>query len=75
MKELYLGGNTVTNVAQVMVFLNGSVQAALERRLKVKKVMEMKKRSKSPALYLFERAFEKLDEEYKEIKKRQEIAK
>eukprot|EP00581_Thalassiosira_minuscula_P003003 CAMPEP_0183742818 /NCGR_PEP_ID=MMETSP0737-20130205/64894_1 /TAXON_ID=385413 /ORGANISM="Thalassiosira miniscula, Strain CCMP1093" /LENGTH=2014 /DNA_ID=CAMNT_0025978411 /DNA_START=21 /DNA_END=6066 /DNA_ORIENTATION=+ len=74
-KELYSGGNTVTNVASVMIFLNGAVQAAMERRLKVKKVMEMKKRQKSPQLVYFEKAFEKLDEEYKEVKRRQEVAK
>lgn len=41
----------------------------------MKKVMEMKKRGKSEQLVYFEKAFEKLDEEYKEVKKRQEIAK
>ena len=75
LKELYSGGNTVANVAAIMIFLNGAVQAAMERRLKVKKVMEMKKRQKKPELVYFEKAFEKLDGEYKEVKKRQETAK
>lgn len=72
---LYSGGNTVANVAAIMIYLNGSVQAAMERRLKLKKVLEIKKRQKSHQLVYFERAFEKLDAEYKVVKKRQEIAK
>lgn len=75
LKELCSGGNTVSNVTQIMHFYNGIVQAAMERRLKLKKVLDMKKRQKSPQLVYFEKAFEKVDEEYKEAKKRQEIAK
>lgn len=74
-KELYVGSNTVANVAAAMIYLNGAVQAALERRLKMKKVLELKTRQKSPQLDYFEKAFEKLDAEYKEVKNRQEIAK
>lgn len=74
-KELYMGGNTILNVAAAMVHLNGAVTAAMERRLKMKKVMEIKTRQKSPRLIYFEKAFEKLDAEYREVKKRQEIAK
>jgi hypothetical protein len=74
-KELYSGGNTLANVAAAMIYLNGAVQAALERRLKMKKVVEIKTRQKSPQLDYFEKALEKLDVEYKEVKKRQEIAK
>jgi hypothetical protein len=73
-KELCLGGN-IANVAAAMIFLNGAAQAALERRLKMKKVLEIKARQKSPQLDYFEKALEKLDAEYKEAKKRQEIAK
>ncbi|KAL7540002.1 hypothetical protein ACHAXR_010808 [Thalassiosira sp. AJA248-18] len=74
-KELYSGGNTVANVAAVMLYLNGAAQAAMERRLKLKKVLEIKKRKGSPQLAYFEMAFEKLDGQYKEVKRRQEIAK
>ncbi len=74
-KVLCSGGNAVANLAAAMIFLNGAAQAALERRLKMKKVLEIKSRQKSPQLEYFERAFEKLDAEYKEVKKRQEIAK
>jgi hypothetical protein len=74
-KELYSGGNTILNVAAAMIHLNGAVQASLERRLKMKKVLEIKTRQKSPRLIYFEKAFQKLDEEYREAKKRQEIAK
>ena len=74
-KELFSGGNTIANVASVMIYLNAASQAALERRLKMKKVLEIKRRQKSPQLVYFEKAFEKLDAEYKEVKKRQEIAK
>ena len=74
-KELYMGGNTILNVAAAMVHLNGAVTAAMERRLKMKKVLEIKTRQKSPRLIYFEKAFEKLDAEYREVKKRQEIAK
>jgi len=74
-KELYSGGNTILNVAAAMIHLNGAVQASMERRLKMKKVLEIKTRQKSPRLIYFEKAFQKLDEEYREAKKRQEIAK
>ena len=74
-KELFSGGNTIANVASVMIYLNAAAQAAMERRLKMKKVLEIKRRQKSPQLVYFEKAFEKLDAEYKEVKKRQEIAK
>ena len=75
MKELYSGGNTILNVASAMIHLNGAVQASMERRLKMKKVLEIKTRQKSPRLIYFEKAFQKLDKEYRETKKRQEIAK
>ena len=75
LKELYSGGNTLANVASVMIYLHGAVQAAIERRIKMKKVLEMKRRQKSPQLDYFEKAFEKLDEQYKEVKKRQEVGK
>jgi hypothetical protein len=74
-KELYSGGNTILNVAAAMIHLNGAVQASMERRLKMKKVLEIKTRQKSPRLIYFEKAFQKLDGEYREAKKRQEIAK
>lgn len=74
-RELYMGSNTILNVAAAMIYLNGAVQAAMERRLKMKKVVEIKTRQKSPRLVYFEKAFEKLDAEYREVKKRQEIAK
>lgn len=74
-KELYMGGNTILNVAAAMILLNGAVTGAMERRLKMKKVLEIKTRQKSPRLIYFEKAFEKLDSEYREVKKRQEIAK
>jgi hypothetical protein len=74
-KDLCSGGNAVVNLAAAMIFLNGAAQASLERRLKMRKVLDVKSRQKSPQLEYFERAFEKLDAEYKEVKKRQEIAK
>jgi hypothetical protein len=74
-KELYSGGYTILNVAAAMIFLNGFVQASIERRLKMKKVLEIKTRQKSSRLVYFEKAFQKLDADYREAKKRQEIAK
>lgn len=74
-RELYSGANTILNVAAAMIYLNGAVQASMERRLKMKKVLEIKTRQKSPRLVYFEKAFQKLDEEYREAKNRQEIAK
>lgn len=74
-KELYSGGNTVANIAQLLMYLNGAATASMQRRLKLKKVLEIQKRKKSPKLAYFERALDKLDEEYKEAKRRQEIAK
>ena len=68
MRDLYSGGNTVTNVASVMIYLNSAVQAAMERPLKMKKVLEIKKGQKSPQLGYFEKAFEKLDAAYKVVK-------
>ena len=73
--ELYSGGNNIANVAMVMIYLNGAVHAALERKMKLKKVLEIKKRQKSPQVPFFEKAFAKLDAAYKEVKKKQEIAK
>lgn len=72
--ELYSGTNMVTNVAMVQSYLNGAAQAAMERRLKMKKVLEIMRRQKSPQLVYYEKAFEKLDADYKKLKKRQEIA-
>ncbi|KAL7553169.1 hypothetical protein ACHAWF_016414, partial [Thalassiosira exigua] len=79
---LYSGGNQTANVASAMAYINGSVQAAMERRLRLKKVLELKRRqssrkssSQDQRLDYYEKAFEKLDSEYKEIKRRQEIAK
>jgi len=74
-KELYSGGNTITNVASVMIYLNAAAQAAMERRLKMKKVLEIKRRAQSDKLVYYEKCFEKLDKEYKEAKKRQEVSK
>jgi len=74
-EELYSGGSNIANVASVMLYLNGAAHAAMERKLKLKKVLEIKKRQKSPQVPYFQRAYEKLDEEYKQVKKRQEIAK
>ena len=74
-KELYSGGNTIANVSMIMIYLNGAVQAALERKIKMKKVLEIKKRQRSPQVPYFEKSFTKLDDEYKQVKKRQEIAK
>jgi hypothetical protein len=74
-KELYSGGNTITNVASVMIYLNAAAQAAMERRLKMKKVLEIKRRAQSDKLVYYEKSFEKLDKEYKEAKKRQEVSK
>lgn len=72
--ELYTGTNMVANVAMVQIYLNGAAQAAIERRLKLKKVLEVMRRQKSPQLIYYEKAFEKLDAEYKKVKRRQEIA-
>lgn len=58
-----------------MIYLNAAAQAATERRLKMKKVLEIKRRQQSPQLVYYEKCFEKLDKEYKEAKKRQEISK
>jgi len=65
-KELYSGGNTITNVASVMIYLNAAAQAAMERRLKMKKVLEIKRRAQSDKLVYYEKCFEKLDKEYKD---------
>ena len=73
--ELYTGTNMVANVALVQQYLNGAAQAAMQRRLKMKKVLEVMRRQKSPQLVYYEKAFEKLDAEYKRVKRRQEIAK
>ena len=73
--ELYSGTNMVANVAHVNQYLNGAAQAAMQRRLKMKKVLEVMRRQKSPQLIYYEKAFEKLDAEYKKVKRRQEIAK
>ena len=59
----------------VMMYLNGAALAALERKIKMKKVLDIKKRQKSPLLAYYEKAFAKLDYQHKEAKKRQEIAK
>jgi len=71
--ELYSGTNMVANVAMVLTYFTGAVQAAMERRLKMKKVLEIMKRQKSPQLVYYEKAFEKLDFDYKNIKRRQDI--
>ena len=73
--ELYSGGTNITNVATIMLYLNGAAHCSAERRLKCKKVLELKKRQKSPQVPYFQKAFDKLDVAYKEVKKRQEIAK
>lgn len=73
--ELYTGTNMVANVAMVQIYLNGAAQAAMQRRLKMKKVLEVMRRQKSSQLVYYEKAFEKLDAEYKKVKRRQEIAK
>ena len=54
-KELYSGGNTITNVASVMIYLNAAAQAAMERRLKMKKVLEIKRRAQSDKLVYYEK--------------------
>ena len=78
-KDLHTGANNILNLANVMIFLNGAVQAAMERKIKMKKVLDIKKRQKSAAatkqLPYFEKAYAKLDQQHKEMKKRQEIAK
>jgi len=72
--ELYTGTNMIANVAMVQTYLNGAAQAAMERRLKIKKVLEVMRRQKSSQLIYYEKAFEKLDADYRQIKRRQEIA-
>eukprot|EP00984_Skeletonema_dohrnii_P007329 scaffold2651_cov137-Skeletonema_dohrnii-CCMP3373.AAC.1 len=74
--ELYTGTNMVANVAMVQTYLNGAAQAAMERRREMKRVLEVTKRDpkKSSDLIYYEKAFEKLDADYKKVKRRQEIA-
>ena len=47
-RDLFSGTNQVQNLASIMLYLNGAVQAAMERRIKLKKVFEIKKRQRSP---------------------------
>ena len=75
LKDLYVGASNIANIAMVMIFFNGAAQAALERKIKMRKILDIKKRQKSPTLPYFEKAFEKLDNQHKAIKKKQEIAK
>lgn len=75
LKDLYVGASNIANIAMVMIFFNGAAQAALERKIKMRKILDIKKRQKSPMLPYFEKAFEKLDNQHKAIKKKQEIAK
>ena len=75
LKDLHSGANNLTNIAAVMMYLNGATQAALERKIKMKKVLDIKRRQKSPMLDYYEKAFSKLEYQHKEAKKRQEIAK
>ena len=89
LNELYRSGSsTLASIAGIMIYLNGAAQAAMERRLRMKKVLEMmrrqmtKKKSSMTSsatdderMVYFEKAFEKLDREYREAKRRQEIAK
>ena len=74
-KDLYLGTNNLANIGNVMMYLNGYVQSALERKIKIKKILDIKRRQKSPVLPYYEKAYNKLDYQYKEAKKHQEIAK
>jgi hypothetical protein len=75
LNDLYTGTNNLANISMVMLFLNGAAQAALERKIRMKKVLDIKRRQRSPLLPYFEKAFEKLDHEHKDVKKKQEIAK
>ena len=59
----------------VMMYLNGAANAAYERKIKLKKVLEVNRRQKSPQVPYFERAFEKLEDEHKSVNRRKEIAK
>lgn len=73
--ELFSGGSNIPNVAMVMMYLNGAANAAYERKIKLKKVLEVNRRQKSPQVPYFERAFEKLEDEHKSVNRRKEIAK
>ena len=75
LKDLFIGATSIANIAVVMIYLNGAVQAALERKIRMKKLLDIKKRQKSPLLVYFEKAYQKLEHQHKEAKKRQETAK
>jgi len=73
--ELYSGTNNVGNVAVAMIYLNGMVQAAFQRRSRLKKLLDVKARQRDPRLVYYERAHAKLDGQYHDLKRKQSIAK
>lgn len=76
--DLHSGSSSVTSVGASMVYLNGQVAAARERKSKISKMVEYAKTAKSNTkarqIALYEMAASKLEGEWREIKRIQEVA-
>eukprot|EP00978_Attheya_sp_CCMP212_P011558 scaffold28550_cov41-Attheya_sp.AAC.1 len=71
--------SSVTSVAAAMVYLNGQLNAARERKSKMSKMVAIARSSKnnntkSRQVALYERASSKLEAAWKEIRRKQEVA-
>lgn len=77
--DLYNGVNSVQAVGQAMIYINGAVNAARERKSKMARLAENartleKQGNTASQLAIYEQAAAKLEEIWKEAKRKQEVA-
>lgn len=77
--DLYNGVNSVQAVGQAMIYINGAVNAARERKSKMARLAENartleKQGNATSQLAIYEQAAAKLEEIWKEAKRKQEVA-
>lgn len=79
LQVLHTGASSVHSVGAAMVFLTSRLNAARERKSKMAKNLHFANTSKSKTtanqIAMYEKAAKKLDEEWKGIKRRHEVAK
>jgi len=79
LQVLHTGASSVHSVGGAMVFLTSRLNAARERKSKMAKNLHFANTSKSKTtanqIALYEKAAKKLDDDWKEIKRRHEVAK